>query len=109
MSILTKALHKIRKNDDKTDAKRTQVRVPPSTKGYNAVSSFEDDKKNGTICQSDIEVDVRLDQDLSDYAKQSKHSRFKEVELDLNLTNSGAEELSFIESQILRINPTRSF
>jgi exopolysaccharide/PEP-CTERM locus tyrosine autokinase len=109
MSILTKALDKIHNNDDKTDAKRTEVRLPLSAKGYGMASSLKDGNNNETKHQPDFEIDVRLDQDLTDYVKQSKHSRFKEAELDLDLTNPSSEELSFIESQILKINPTRSF
>jgi len=109
MSILTKALDKIRKSNNKIDAKPAEVHPSPSVKGYSMTSSLKDGNKTERMCQSDDDIDIRLDQDLADYAERSKHSRFKDSELDFDLTIPGSEELSRIEAQVLKINPTRSF
>ena len=57
----------------------------------------------------EFDIDIRLDQDLTEYAERSRHARTEEAELDFDLTEPGNEELSFIETQVLRINPVKSF
>jgi protein-tyrosine kinase len=104
MGILSKALDKIRKSDNGTDAQ-----MPMLATGYSVESSVKGGDNNESIDQPDIEIDIRLDQDLTDYAEQSRRSRFEEVELDFDLASPGSEELSFSETQVLKINPTRSF
>jgi len=84
MGKITRVLGKIRKGD--SDGERISKSALP-----------------------EFDIDIRLDHDLSDYAEQSKRSRFKEADLDLDFSSQGNEELSFIETQILRVNPTRSF
>ena len=84
MGKITRVLGKIRKGD--SDGERISKSALP-----------------------EFDIDIRLDHDLSDYAEQSKRSRFKEADLDLDFSSQGNEELSFIETKILRVNPTRSF
>ena len=56
-----------------------------------------------------FDVDIPLDGDLSAYQEQSKHALHEEDGLDFDLTKPGGKELSFIESQVLSIDPTKSF
>ena len=58
---------------------------------------------------ADDEIDVRLDQDLSDFAIPPKKSLFKEIELDIDLTGPFGIGDKFVEPQVLDINPLRSF
>jgi protein-tyrosine kinase len=109
MSILTKVLDKIRKSDNETDTRCAEVRMPLSAQGHSMASSPNNGSNSETISQSGFEIDIRLDQDLTDFAKQQKQSRYKEADLDFDLDKPGSEGLSFIETQILKINPTRSF
>ncbi|MDB4582921.1 XrtA-associated tyrosine autokinase [Draconibacterium sp.] len=57
----------------------------------------------------DFDVDIPLDEDLSAYQEQSKHALHEEVELDFDLTVPGGKKSAYIESQVLSIDPTRSF
>ena len=57
----------------------------------------------------EFDIDIRLDQDLTEYAEKSRHARTEEAQLDFDLTEPGSEELSFIETQVLSIDPSRSF
>jgi protein-tyrosine kinase len=57
----------------------------------------------------EFDIDIRLDHDLSDYAEASRYARSREAELDFDLGEPGSEELSFIETQVMSINPTKSF
>jgi len=58
---------------------------------------------------TDDEIDVRLDQDLSDFAIPPKKSIYKEIELDIDLTGPFGIGDKFVETQVLDINPLRSF
>ena len=57
----------------------------------------------------DFDVDIPLDEDLSAYQELSKHALHEEGELDFDLTQPGGKARDYIESQVLSIDPTRSF
>lgn len=110
MGILTRALDKIKKNENDAatsvaapgapDAKKRKRSAGPSTDTDSETSLFE---------LPEFDIDIRLDQDLTDYAERSRQERYREAELDFDLSQPGNEELSFIETQVLRINPVKSF
>ena len=56
-----------------------------------------------------FDVDIPLDEDLSAYQEQSKRALHEEAELDFDLTEPGGKDLSYIESQVLSVDPTRPF
>jgi len=58
---------------------------------------------------SQIDVDIPVNEDLSEFQAQSKHALHGESELDFDLTEPGTIGSSFSESPILSIDPTRSF
>jgi len=57
----------------------------------------------------DMEIDIRLDQDLTDYAEQSRHARREEIALDFDLSVPANQGLSFVETQVLNFDPSRRF
>ena len=78
--------------------------------GKSDKSSAEKPEKNEDANSPDSGVvDLRLDQDLSDFAIPSKKSIYKELDLDIDLTGPIGDEDKFTESQVLDINPLRSF
>ncbi|MDH3636551.1 MAG: XrtA-associated tyrosine autokinase [Gammaproteobacteria bacterium] len=56
-----------------------------------------------------LDIDIRLDKDLSNYEDQTNVPRYADLELDIDLTSPGNREPSHVEDQVLTINPTRSF
>ena len=65
--------------------------------------------KEQTNVPADDEIDVRIDQDLSDFATPPQKSMYKEIDLDIDLTESLGVGDEFIESKVLDINPLRPF
>ena len=55
------------------------------------------------------EVDIRLDQDLSNFKLPSSKSLYKDIDLDIDLTGPIGIKDDFIESQVLDIDPVKSF
>jgi receptor protein-tyrosine kinase len=70
-------------------------------------------KKRGDKEQSNVpvddEIDVRLDQDMSDLAIPPKKSIYKEIDLDIDLTGPFGVGDEFTEPKVLDINPLRPF
>jgi receptor protein-tyrosine kinase len=72
-------------------------------------STKKGDGKEPNGVSADDEIDVRLDQDLSDFAIPPKKSIYKEIDLDIDLTGPFGIGDKFVETQVLDINPLRSF
>ena len=64
---------------------------------------------NESEALDDSEIDIRLDQDLSNFELPSYKSLYKNVDLDIDLTGPIGTDNNFIESQVLDINPIKSF
>ena len=65
--------------------------------------------KEKTNVPVDDEIDVRLDQDIADFATPPLESMYKEIDLDIDLTESLGVGDEFIESKVLDINRLRPF
>ena len=55
------------------------------------------------------EIDIRLDQDLSNFKLSSSKSLYKNIDLDFDLTGPLGNIDAFVESQVLDIDPVKSF
>jgi receptor protein-tyrosine kinase len=109
MSIFTRTLKKIRNDKNKDESKTTETGIHALAKGSSETVHPEQGIMESTGDTSGLDIDIRLDQDLSDYAEQTNIPRSREAELDIDLTNPGIEELSHIETRVLSINPVSSF
>ena len=65
--------------------------------------------KEQTNVSVDDEIDFRLDQDISDFATSLQKSMYKEIDLDIDLTEPFGVGDEFIEPKALHINPLRPF
>ena len=108
MGILDKTLAKAGSAKKKRTQKQNTGKTLP----------FEDLKKTSTDLREtsnevelpdESEIDIRLDQDLSSFKVPSSKSLYKNIDLDIDLTGPLGNPEGFMESQLLDIDPVRSF
>ena len=104
MSSLLSALRKFRSME-----RKSKGTTPVSMSADRAVDRSKTVGSEASSVLPDFDVDIPLDEDLSAYQEQSKHALHEEGELDFDLTAPGGKELAYIESQVLSIDPTKSF
>lgn len=104
MGSLLNALRKFRSIE-----RKSKDTAPTSVSEGREVDSFKTVGDEALSVLPAFDVDIPLDEDLSAFQEQSKHALHEEVGLDFDLTEPGGKELSYLESQVLSIDPTRSF
>ena len=75
-------------------------------------SDKKKDPRHGNIAEnpsSDSDIDIRLDQDLSNFKLPSEKSLYKDLDLDIDLTGPLNHVDSLVESPVLQIDPVKSF
>jgi protein-tyrosine kinase len=109
VSIFKKSRHG-KRNDDKAEPAESEL--PDShqiAKDFHLPNKASDDNKLESNRLPEFDIDLRLDHDLSDHHETSRHARARENEFDFDLSLPGNEELSSIETQVLQVNPLKSF
>ncbi len=99
-------------NDDKAEPARSELPDGQQiAKDLRLLNKTSDDNKPESNRLPEIDIDIRLDHDLSDYPETSRdaRARARENEIDFDLSLPGNEELSSIETQALPVNPLKSF
>ena len=76
---------------------------------YSQLNTPGNGKDTDESALPEYDIDIRLDKDLTDFAEQSKQARYKDAELDFDLSVPGSQDLSFIETQVLRVDTSRAF
>jgi len=99
----------MRHDENKAGDKTGDAQIPLPAGDLDIENQIEEDTQGDTSDTSQIGIDIRLDQDLSEYDGQTVGARSNEIDLDFNLTSPGNKELSYIETKVLNINTTRSF
>lgn len=115
MNILTRTFAKMKKNaaldpDVPADLDvQTDPDGPTSAQDYSQVNTGENGIDTAAKPLPEFDIDIRLDEDLSDYTEQTRDARYKDASLDFDLSVPGNQDLSFVETQVLNINTSRSF
>jgi receptor protein-tyrosine kinase len=108
MSARDKTLARAENTKDKPTGRKKNgeassvSRLEPEVTGLGKISEQVE-------ASDESEVDIRLDQDLSNFELPSSKSLYKDMDLDIDLTGPIGIKDGFIESQVLDIDPVKSF
>jgi protein-tyrosine kinase len=109
MNILTRTIAKMKKGGAVDPDSQLSLDGLKAAQDYSQLNTPRNGKDTDESALPEYDIDIRLDEDLTDFAEQSKQARHKDAELDFDLTVSGSQDLSFIETQVININTSRSF
>ncbi|MEM7299042.1 MAG: XrtA-associated tyrosine autokinase [Bacteroidota bacterium] len=85
------------------------VKMPERSDDLKEVISKLESGESETGVEDQSAVDIRLDQDLSDFSLPLSKSIYKEVALDIDLTGPFGNEGEFVEQEYLDVNPLKQF
>ena len=108
MEKLDKAVSKPGSTKTKHTRKQNKGKTLSSAYFDNGVSDSRQDTEEFEALD-DSEIDIRLDQDLSNFEVPANKSLYKNVDLDIDLTGPIGTTDSYIETKVLDINPVKSF
>jgi exopolysaccharide/PEP-CTERM locus tyrosine autokinase len=107
MSILTEAMAKLSKKPKVENKTRLHVQKPSRNEGIPEQEILSNAPKQDQLNAND--VDVLLDGELTDFLKSVSGSRHKDIDIDIDLTSQSLEGSAFIDTQVMSINPLKSF